>query len=166
MADLSKLSFLLVDDNRDIRAIMHRLLVSEGVHQMHEATDGEAGLKALQKHHIDIVISDLVMTPMNGLEFTRRVRSLDNEAKSMVPIIMVTSYPEREHVKRAREVGVTEFLVKPITPAHLFGRLADVLERPRAFVRTPTYFGPDRRRKTIENYKGPRRRASDRVIAI
>lgn len=166
MQDLAKLSLLLVDDNRDWRDIVRRLLNSAGVQELHEADDGAAGLQVLGEHRCDIVITDLVMAPMDGLEFARRVRRGGNGINPMVPIIMVTSYPERERVKAARDAGVSEFLIKPITPAHLFARLEDVLERPRPFVETNTYFGPDRRRKSWPDYKGPFRRKSDKVWAV
>jgi hypothetical protein len=64
-------------------------------------------------------------------------------------------------VEAARDAGVTEFLVKPITAHSLFSRIAEIIERPRAFVRCEGYFGPDRRRKNIENYAGPWRRHDD-----
>jgi DNA-binding response OmpR family regulator len=61
----------------------------------------------------------------------------------------------------ARDVGVTEFLVKPITTQNLCARLAEIVERPRPFVRAESYFGPDRRRKARDNYAGPWRRHDD-----
>jgi hypothetical protein len=64
-------------------------------------------------------------------------------------------------VEAARDAGVTEFLAKPITAHTLFSRIAEIVERPRAFVRCDSYFGPDRRRRAIEDYAGPRRRKED-----
>jgi hypothetical protein len=64
-------------------------------------------------------------------------------------------------VEAARDAGVTELLAKPVTAGHLFARIAEIVERPRAFVRTDTYFGPDRRRHRAEGYPGPWRRAED-----
>lgn len=161
MLDLAKLSILLVDDNRDMRALLRRLLMSEGVQQIHEAFDGATGLEVLRDNHCDIVLTDLVMAPMDGLEFARRVRKSRNTINPLVPIIMITSYPEKQRVEAARDAGVTEFLVKPITPSHLFARLSEILEHPRSFVRTEVYFGPDRRRKSSPTYRGPFRRAAD-----
>jgi DNA-binding response OmpR family regulator len=64
-------------------------------------------------------------------------------------------------VEAARDAGVTEFLAKPIAAHNLFARITEILERPRAFVRCGSYFGPDRRRHDIENYMGPWRRADE-----
>ena len=74
---------------------------------------------------------------------------------------MITGHTERHRVEAARDAGVTEFLAKPITAAHLFSRIAEIVERPRAFVRCESYFGPDRRRRQIDDYAGPWRRAED-----
>ena len=64
-------------------------------------------------------------------------------------------------MEAARDAGVTEFLAKPITADNLFSRIAEIVERPRAFVRCDSYFGPDRRRRQAEDYTGPWRRAED-----
>jgi DNA-binding response OmpR family regulator len=74
---------------------------------------------------------------------------------------MITGHTERYRVEAARDAGVTEFLAKPIAAHNLFARITEILERPRAFVRCESYFGPDRRRHEIENYTGPWRRADE-----
>jgi hypothetical protein len=64
-------------------------------------------------------------------------------------------------VEAARDAGVTEFLAKPITAHDLFSRIAEIVERPRGFVRCESYFGPDRRRRMVDDYAGPWRRNED-----
>jgi hypothetical protein len=66
-----------------------------------------------------------------------------------------------KRVNEARDVGVNEFLSKPVTAKGVLERLNRVVENPRAFVRTPDYFGPDRRRRSDPSYEGPKRRSSD-----
>ena len=66
-------------------------------------------------------------------------------------------------MQEARDVGVNEFLSKPVTARGVLERIAQVVDNPRAFVRTPAYFGPDRRRRADPNYTGPKRRASDKA---
>jgi DNA-binding response OmpR family regulator len=78
-----------------------------------------------------------------------------------VPIIMITGHTEKHQVEAARDAGITEFLIKPITAQSLFSRITEVVERPRAFVRCESYFGPDRRRRNVESYTGPWRRHDD-----
>ena len=60
-----------------------------------------------------------------------------------------------------RDAGVTEFLVKPFNARDLYRRIVQIIERPRQFVRSEDFFGPDRRRKRESNYAGPRRREED-----
>jgi two-component system, chemotaxis family, chemotaxis protein CheY len=59
----------------------------------------------------------------------------------------------------ARDAGVTEFLAKPISAKALYNRILNVVAHPRPFIRTKTYFGPDRRRNTLNPYAGPERRS-------
>ncbi len=101
------------------------------------------------------------MKPVDGLEFVREVRTSEKSSNPFVPIIMITGHTEKHRVEAARDAGVTEFIAKPITAQSLFTRIAEIVERPRAFVRAETYFGPDRRRRTPDNYAGPWRRHDD-----
>jgi hypothetical protein len=64
-------------------------------------------------------------------------------------------------VQEARDVGVNEFLSKPVTARGVLSRIAQVVDNPRPYVRTDGYFGPDRRRRADPDYTGPRRRAAD-----
>src|SRR3546814_1685570 len=75
-----------------------------------------------------------------------------------VPIIMVTAQSEEWKVMKARDAGVTEFLVKPFSAKTMARRITVVVENPRQFVRTDEFFGPDRRRHVISNYTGQERR--------
>ncbi|MDA0664423.1 MAG: response regulator, partial [Proteobacteria bacterium] len=94
---------------------------------------------------------------LDGIDFTRMVRSAADSPNPFVPIIMLTSHTARTRVMEARDVGVTEFLAKPITANGLYTRIATIIEHPRQFVRKSVYFGPDRRR-TIKDFMGMDRR--------
>ena len=155
------LKILIVEDNHHMRALLRGLLASVGVREISEANSGVTALEALREKKCDLILSDLAMKPMDGLEFSRNVRTAAGSPNPFVPIIMITGHTERHHVEEARDAGNTEFLAKPITAHSLFSRIAEIVERPRAFVRTGAYFGPDRRRKPTENYAGPGRRHDD-----
>jgi DNA-binding response OmpR family regulator len=71
---------------------------------------------------------------------------------------MLTGHSEKRRVVAARDAGVTEFLVKPLSARALYERIVNVVVNPRPFVRTKTYFGPDRRRNLNPSYVGPERR--------
>jgi two-component system chemotaxis response regulator CheY len=155
-AGFENLKALIVEDNAHMRALLRALLNSVGIKDIAEAAHGGSALQMLRERKSDLVLSDLAMKPMDGLEFTRQVRNSDASPNPFVPIIMITG-----HTEKYRDAGVTEFLAKPITAANLFARIAEIVERPRAFVRCEDYFGPDRRRRAVEDYAGPWRRADD-----
>ena len=77
---------------------------------------------------------------------------------------MMTGHSEKSRVYEARDAGVTEFVVKPITAKAILDRIHAVIMRPRDFVKHESYFGPDRRRTNTTNYNGPMRRADDALL--
>src|ERR1700744_1128997 len=158
---LGALKVLIVEDNQHMRVLLRSLLASAGMHDVQEAADGSAALTVLATRRCDLILCDLAMKPMNGLEFTNEIRRSKKSASPFVPIIMISGYTEKRRVEAARDAGVTEFLAKPVTSQSLFSRIAEIMERPRAFIRSASYFGPDRRRKATENYAGPWRRHDD-----
>jgi CheY-like chemotaxis protein len=152
---------LIVEDNAHMRSLLRALLNAIGVKDIIEVSNGRSAIEALRECKSDLVLTDLAMKPMDGLEFTRYVRNNEHSPNPFVPIIMISGHTEKHRVEAARDAGVTEFLAKPITAHNLFARIGEIVERPRAFVRCEGYFGPDRRRHDSENYAGPWRRKDD-----
>jgi len=160
-AGFETLKALIVEDNAHMRSLLRALLNSVGIREIAEAGNGQSALALLRERKSDLVLSDLAMKPMDGLEFTRRVRNDEHSPNPFVPIIMITGHTEKYRVQAARDAGVTEFLAKPITAHNLFSRITEIVERTRAFVRCDNYFGPDRRRHQLDDYAGPWRRQDD-----
>ena len=159
MRGFQPLRVIIVDDNAQMRTLLHRMLHALGIMAIAEATDGRAAIELLGTTGCDVILSDLDMKPMNGIDFTAEVRAARHCSYSIVPIIMITGHTEMHVVENARDVGVTEFIVKPVTMKALESRLTEVIERPRPFVRGRSYIGPDRRRKRKE--RGLYRRVED-----
>ncbi len=159
------LRVLVVDDNIHMRTLMRSLLLSVGINQVLEATDGAQAFALLGDYKPDVIVSDLSMEPVDGIAFTQMVRTRSDSPNPFVPIIMVTGHTERSRVEAARDAGVTEFVAKPITSQNLTARITQVIDRPRPFVRSDGYVGPDRRRKAREDYDGPWRRGDDSPTA-
>jgi len=160
VTSFTHLRVLIVDDNLTMRDLLKRLLGSLGVREIVQAADGNDAMEALRLNKFDIVLSDLEMAPMDGIEFTRQIRTAPTSPNPFVPIIMITGHTETHRVHAARDAGITEFIVKPITLKNLSARLVEILERPRPFVRAGGYVGPDRRRKK-RTEPGPMRRKDD-----
>jgi two-component system chemotaxis response regulator CheY len=156
-ASLESLRFLLMDDNRHMRAIVATILRSVGAEQLREASDGAEGLEVLETWPADIAIADFKMAPMDGVEFTRRIREPGGR-NAYLPVIMMTGFSDRGRIFEARDAGVAEILAKPITAGSLLNRVESVIMRPRPFIRTEAYFGPCRRRKEGEAADGVERR--------
>ena len=163
MASLQSLKVLLIDDNQHMRAITSAVLQSAGVREVREASDGAAALEILREQSVDLAIVDFNMFPLDGVEFTRLVRNAGDSPNPYLPIIMMTGHAERARVTEARDAGVTEFVVKPITAKAILDRIQAVIFHPRPYVKTDGYFGPDRRRSSASNYRGPRRRKTDQA---
>jgi DNA-binding response OmpR family regulator len=155
---LEKVRFLIVDDNAHMVNIVKTILKGFGATQVFEAKDPAEGMHRLRHEAIDIVILDYLMGDDDGVEFLRRIRKGSDSPSPFVPVIMLTAHSEKARVVAARDAGVTEFCAKPVTAAEMLRKVAAVIDRPRPFVRTEAYFGPDRRRQADPNYRGEERR--------
>jgi PleD family two-component response regulator len=163
--DLSRLNVLVVDDNKHMVALVKSILHALRIRNIHDAGDGAGAFIELRQFLADMVICDMLMQPLDGIEFTRLVRNANDSPNVYVPIIMMTGYTERFRVIEARDAGVTEFLAKPLSARGLHSRIIEVIEHPRPFVRTATFFGPDRRRRQIPIKIPDRRVALDPLAA-
>lgn len=155
--DISQLKFLIVEDNPFMRAILNQLLRNYHVRITKEANDGASAFKEMRTFKPDIILLDWEMQPLDGLDFVKLIRTGDDSPDRFVPIIMVTGHSEAHRITDARDSGVNEFLVKPLSAKSLFSRIAELIEKPRSFVESKSYFGPDRRRHTV-SYDGADRR--------
>jgi CheY-like chemotaxis protein len=164
--DFNRLRFVVIDDNAHMRRIVRTLLHGFGAREVHEAEDGAAGLEAFTHNVPDIVITDWAMPIFDGIELTQMIRQPGANANPFVPIIMLTGHSEKKRIVAARDAGVTEFLAKPLSARALYQRIVNVVANPRPFVRTKTYFGPDRRRNASTSYSGPERRKGGQADII
>jgi len=157
------LKILVVDDNHHMRVLLTEILRAIGVKHIFEASDGAQGLQMMKGHDVDIIMTDLSMQPLDGIDFTRLIRRSKDSPNQMCPIIMITGHSTLQRVHAARDAGVNEFLAKPLTAKGVIERITQVIDNPRPYVKTEDYFGPDRRRRADPNYQGPFRRESDGV---
>lgn len=167
--DLSQLRLLVVDDNEYARTLMRTILLALGVRQLKLCADAETAFAELADFQADIVMTDWEMPQGSGVELTRRLRTDPASINPYIPVIMMTGHTDRSKVIEARDAGVTEFLVKPISSRLLCQRLQAVIEKPRPFVRAKSFFGPDRRRRSSLSFDGDERRtaqASDVPAAL
>jgi CheY-like chemotaxis protein len=154
-----KLNIMVVDDNVHMRKLVVTILQAFGTNKILEAPDGQKAWADLRKANPDVIILDWMMEGMSGLDLVKLLRTDPQSPNPFVPVIMLTGHTHIDHVRQARDAGVNEFLAKPVSVKALMARMVAVIEHPRPYVRTKTYFGPCRRRRDSDAYQGPERRA-------
>lgn len=159
-----RIRMLVVEDNANMQRLIGTVLQTIGITDVVVADDVPRALQCLREEPFDIVLTDYSMQPVDGISFTRILRDPEQSAAPFIPIIMMTGHATRSVVAAARNAGVTEFLVKPVSVASLYDRLVQVIEHPRPFVRTGTFFGPDRRRR-VRSFEVERRGSAARADA-
>lgn len=157
---LSHINVLVADGDAKISQLVRRVLVSLGFGAIYLARNGEEALRVLQNKPVDIVITEWDMEPISGIEFINAVRSGKATSNRLLPIIMLTGKAQKKYVEKARDEGMTEFVVKPFTVRTLCDRIILVVENPRNFILSPRYCGPDRRRRN-EPIAGRQERRAD-----
>ncbi len=160
-----KLSMLVVEDTQPMQKLLISVLEALGIKNIQSCANGQDGLRAFHRSNHDIILSDWQMDHMDGIELTRQIRTSALSPNRMVPVILITGYSAWPRVMEARDAGVTEFLVKPFTAHDIARRIAHVINKPRDFIDTQDFFGPDRRRRRADDveYRGPMRRIEDRM---
>ncbi len=126
MAGVDKnMPILIVDDYKTMLRIIRNLLKQLGFNNVDEAIDGSSALQKLREKECALIISDWNMEPMSGLQLLKEVRA-DVKLKEL-PFIMITAESKSENVIAAKEVGVSNYIVKPFNAATLKGKLTTVL---------------------------------------
>ena len=158
---MENISVLVVEDNLPMLNLTKSILQTFGVKTIYGAQDGEEGFKKFMEKRPDLVIADWMMDNADGLELTHKIRRDGFSPNQYVPIVLMTGFSEKQRVLAARDAGITEFLVKPFTAHDLYLRISQIIERPRPFIQSEDFFGPDRRRIKKKYYMGPYRRKVD-----
>jgi len=117
-----QLKILVVDDDELNQRMMQLILTREG-HHVHIATDGLDALRAVKDHHFDIILMDLQMPTMDGIEASRRIRNSENNSQSAYIVALTASYfPEKGD--ELFDAGIDNYIAKPFDVDHLRQMLA------------------------------------------
>lgn len=160
------ISVLIVEDNQPMISLLKSVLNTFGIKNIYTSQNGKDAFELFCEVKPDLIITDWMMKPMDGITFSRLVRTSSRSPNKFTPIILMTGYSQKHRVFQARDAGVTEFLVKPFKARDLYKRIAQIIERPRKFIRSEDFFGPDRRRKSDTSYNGVMRRETDEKEAV
>ena len=123
MKNFKELTLLLVEDEDSIRESMQE--VFGGVFQkVISASNGDEGLKKFKKFSPDIVIADIMMPIMDGLEMSRQIK----EFSKNTPVVILSAYSEKEKLLKAIDVGIDKYVIKPIDMDELFALLEQIVK--------------------------------------
>lgn len=124
---MSEVRALIVDDSSVMRKIVERSLRQAGLESLvvFEAGSGIEGLEVLKSKKVDLILSDINMPSMDGLEFVRQLHS--QHLAPGVPVVMITTESSEEHVKQAIQAGATGYIRKPFTADQVKQRVLSLL---------------------------------------
>jgi two-component system chemotaxis response regulator CheY len=125
---MSEIAALIVDDSSVMRKIVERALRQAGLplSKVHEASSGVEALDLLKSERVQLILSDINMPMMDGLEFLRQLRSQDLAPD--VPVVMITTESSEEHVKEAIVAGAQGYIRKPFTAEQVKDRVLPLLD--------------------------------------
>jgi CheY-like chemotaxis protein len=156
--DLRNVSFMVVEDNDFMRELLMEILRAVGVRKIVGASNGKQAINRFAAVTPDVLLTDWLMSPVDGIALTKYVRTSGSSPNPFLPIIMVTGFTSPDSIIVARDAGVTELMAKPISATGLYHRICHVIAHPRPFVRAANFSGPDRRRRLSADYRGAERR--------
>ena len=130
-AQSNGLKVMVIDDQETMRAIVRQLLREIGVDDVMEADNGKSALKALRDPDLrgpyakypDVIICDIYMEPMDGIEFCNAMRRAKDMARLEIPVMILTGEKDEFIHEIARQVGAVDVMVKPVSAQELLGHI-------------------------------------------
>jgi len=125
---MSEIAALIVDDSSVMRKIVERALRQAGLslNKVHEASTGVEALDLLKSERVQLILSDINMPMMDGLEFLRQLRM--QQLAPDVPVVMITTESSEEHVREAIVAGAQGYIRKPFTAEQVKERVLPLLD--------------------------------------
>lgn len=137
---------LIVDPSNFLRRLIADVLRHAGADHVHTYGEKDAGLEAASNYARPIIIADWSSKTALGPAMTRALRRSTLPVRR-APVIALGNSGQMREIERARDAGVNAFLLRPVSPAMLFSRLEETTRRPRPFIETEGFSGPDRRNR-------------------
>ncbi len=156
--DIKDLRVLLVGGKPHAVQVLRTVFGIVGLTKVVAAPSTMRALEHLQTQYFDAVFCDEFAEPVGGMPFSRAVRRSEGLLNPTVPLFFTCHGPRRKEVEAARNEGVTDVLARPISAATVRRKLLQAVARPRPFIVSSEFFGPDRRAKERGAWRGGERR--------
>ncbi len=147
------------------QAVIHNLRAM-GFSNIHHVKNAADAVKTIRSQAISFLVTEWDMKGSSGVELVRYMRRHPDSPNRGLPIIMLTGRGELADVQAARDVGITEFVVKPFSAQTLYNRIEQIVDHPRSFVVAEQYVGPERRRRGLPPPGVDDRRVSKPIAAV
>ena len=158
---LKRMKVLIVDPNAFMRGVVADSLRRLTVTNIQAAASAVEAFQIGRTFKPDLIFVDWDAGRMSGLEFTREIRRNTTGLQRETPIILLAGIIDHDQLMSARQTGINEFLLKPVSAQGVLSRIEEIILRPRKFIDSRNYVGPCRRRKEDPAYAGPWRRLTD-----
>jgi DNA-binding response OmpR family regulator len=145
--NFSKVNVLLVESTREMYRLFKDVLIMLDVPERNidSAFSCEEAFEKFCTGNYDLIITDWLESPDKGIELIGYIRTDPNSPNQFAPVIMTAGSGHLSRVLKSRDAGVSDYLVKPFAASDLAMRVTRVIEKPRPFVISKSYVGPDRR---------------------
>lgn len=120
---------LVVDDNQDVRDLVVHILNADGFH-VYAAVDGQNALAILNSNPVDLVLLDVMMPGMSGLEVLDQIRNGSNKKIREVPVMMITAKSSTDDIDQALALGANSYVIKPFRGTTIREKVRNILELP------------------------------------
>jgi DNA-binding response OmpR family regulator len=120
---------LVVDDNSDIRDLIVHILNADGFH-VYSAADGSSALSILKANSIELVLLDVMMPGMSGLDLLREIRTGSEKRLHEIPVMMITAKSSTEDIDAALAIGANSYLIKPFRGTTVREKVRTILNLP------------------------------------
>jgi len=157
--NLKGIDVIVIEKHAFMRRLLTDVLKTLGVSRIRETSDPEIAYELFKEKTADLVLTDWA-PGLDGLQLLQKLRDADTSPDPFVPVIVVSANTEPHHIFLARDAGMMEFLAKPITAKRVYSRICSVIEKRHMFIRSDSFFGPDRRRRRKREHEGTERRRS------
>ncbi len=120
-------NILLVDDSNVVKAVLYKLLSRSSlpIRQIYDADNGAQALEVLDTHEMDLVVADINMPVMDGVELVERIR--DDSRLCHIPIVMISTEGSQTRIARLKELGINAYVRKPFSPEEIAAVFCEVL---------------------------------------